>query len=277
MRLAPDSGKLLYVFGVLFAVAALVYFVQDLVFGLSVTVKAILLFLGFVGFFVAGTTTERDVLDAVTFALSGAFYLVFVAYVLWRYEVGQTGVFLLLAFSAALFIGLGYLLRERDLHTSVRTAGYLVAAILLVSVALVGADAVGGGVTYDVQTSDMVSVDPPDVDHPEQEYVPVPMPVQVGSVTATNEFVFRRVLDLPPLDGCVVGTDAPADRFTYVRYGEPSFDRAGTIGGGESRTFAVEAELPVPVNATGSVAYAVQHRSDCPERADQLTIVVITD
>ncbi|MFB6222774.1 MAG: DUF1109 domain-containing protein [Haloarcula sp.] len=76
MRLAIDSGKLLYVLGILFAIAALLYFVRDVVFGLSITVKSALLLLGFIAFFVAGIALERDVLDIVAFALSGVTYSV---------------------------------------------------------------------------------------------------------------------------------------------------------------------------------------------------------
>lgn len=276
MRFDFDSGKLLYVFGVVFAVAALVYFVQDLVFGLSITVKAILLFLGFVGFFLAGTTTDRDGLDAVAFALSGAAYLVFLAYVVWRYDVGQTGIFLLLAFSAALFIGLGYLLREHDVRTPARTAGYLAGVLLLVSVALIGADAAGGGVTYDVQTEESVSVGPAETAHaPDGEYRPVR--VSVGSVTASNEFVFRRALDLPSLSGCIVGADASDERFTHFRYDRPTNRQSDTIGGSQTLTVDVEATVPFPANTTEPIDYAVERRTNCPDRADQPTIVVITD
>lgn len=276
MKFDVDSGKILYGIGVVLAIAALLYFIQDLVFGLSITVKAVLLFLGFVGFFVVGTAIDRDVLDAVAFALSGAAYLVFLAYVIWRYAVGETGTFLLLALSAALFIGLGYLLRERDPRTPVRVAGYAVGALLLVSVALVGVDAAGGGVTYDLQTNESVSVEPVERDHPPgEEYVGET--VRIGSVTATNEFVFRRTLDLPSLSGCVVGTDAPDERFAYVSYDEASYERPDALGGGESLTFGVTADVPVSVNATEPVDFAVEHRQSCPDGADRPTIVVTTD
>jgi hypothetical protein len=261
---------------VILAIAALLSFVQDLVFGLSIKVKAALLVFGFVGFFVVGTATDRDVLDAVAFALSGAAYLVFLAYVIWRYSVGETGTFLLLALSAGLFIGLGYLLRECGPRTPVRVAGYVVGGLLLVSVALVGVDAAGGGVTYDLQTNESVTVEAPDWDHaPEAGYAPVD--VRLGTVTAENEFVFRRALDLPALSGCVVGTDAPDERWAYLDYDDASYQRPAAIGGGQSLTFGVRAEVPVPVNATQPVDFAVEQRSACPDDADRATIVVTAD
>lgn len=95
MRFDIDSGKLLYALGV--------------VFDLSITVKAALLLLAFVAFLVAGLTLQRDVLDAVAVALAG------VTYVVVRYEPSETGIFLLLALSAGLFVSLGDALRERNL------------------------------------------------------------------------------------------------------------------------------------------------------------------
>lgn len=277
MKLDVDSGKILYGVGVVLALAALAYFLQDLVFDLSITVKAALLFLAFVGLFVAGTAVDRDVLDAVAFVLSGATYVAFLVYVVWRYAVGETGIFLLLAASSALFIGLGYLIRERDPRTPVRVAGYVVGAILLVSVALVAVDAAGGGVSYDLATNETASVGPPaDRDYPdEQAYVSAE--VRVGTVTATNEFVFRRALDFPDVSGCVVGTDVTDERSGYVSYQSPSYDRPGAIGGGDSLSMPVVADVPVSVNATEPVSFAVERRATCPERADRPTVVVTTD
>jgi len=138
MRFTIDSGKLLYALGVLFAAASLLYFSRDVVFDLSITVKAALLCLAFVALFLAGLTVQRDVLDVVAFALAGVTYIVFVGYVVFRYDPGETGTFLLLAFSAALFVALGYLLREGTLAVPRRQAATVAAGLLLVSVALVG-------------------------------------------------------------------------------------------------------------------------------------------
>jgi len=122
MNLEFDSGKLLYALGVLFAIGAFLYFVRDVVFDLSITVKAAVLFFAFVAFFLAGVAIERDVLDVVAFALSGISYAVFLGYVIVQYAPGGTGTFLLFGASAVLFLGLGYLVRERDPALSLRRA-----------------------------------------------------------------------------------------------------------------------------------------------------------
>jgi len=273
MRFAIDSGKLLYALGVAFAAAALLYFSRDVVFGLSITVKAALLFLLFVALFLAGLTAQRDVLDVVAFALAGVTYVVFVGYVVLRYGPGETGTFLLLAFSAGLFVGLGYLLREGRVAVPRRQAVAVAAGLLLVSVALVGLDAVGGGVTYDVATESSVTVEPPgDGPSPYGRYEK-----RVGTVTASNEFVFTRALSLPELRGCLVGPGSER-RNMYLSYEYPGYAAPDTIGGGATREFPVLAALAVDRNQTEPMTYAVERGSDCSaDRSEPTLLVVVGD
>ncbi|MBX0295919.1 DUF2157 domain-containing protein [Haloarcula nitratireducens] len=271
MKLQIDSGKLLYALGVLFAAAAFLYFVRDVVFGLSITVKAVLLFLAFVAFFVAGVTVDRDVLDVVAFALSGVAYVVFVGYVVLRYGPSETGTFLLLAVSAALFVTLGYLLRQQTVDVPRRTATGVVVALLLVSAVLVGVDALGGDVTYDLRTEESVTVSPP-VRAPDSGYVNVDR--SVGTMTATNSFVFTRALSLPTLDGCLVGTDAVPRDDVWLSYEFPDYDRPDTIAGGTSREFGVRASIPVDVNQTGPATVAIERGTDCTVDRSSPTLIV---
>jgi len=270
MRLAIDSGKLLYALGVLFAAAALLYFVRDVVFDLSITVKAALLLLGFIAFFVAGVTLERDVLDVVAFALSGVTYVVFVGYVVVRYSPGETGIFLLLAASAGLFVGLGYALRAGVPTPSRRTAGYALGGLLVVSVLLVGADALSGGVTYDVQTNESVTVSVPETEQGSGGFPPVSK--QIGTVTASNPSPFLRALDLPSLSGCLVG---PADNPREDMW--VSVDRDwddDTIAGSTTRSYAITGEFRLDTNRTEQVTFAVERGIDCSAERSEPTIAV---
>jgi len=275
MRLAIDSGKLLYALGVLFAAAALLYFVRDVVFGLSITVKAVLLFLGFLAFLVAGFTLQRNALDAVAFALGGVTYVVFVGYVVIRYAPGETGTFLLLALSAALFVGLGYVLRAGGLTVERRQARVAVAVLLVVAVALVGADAVTGGVTYTVETTDVIVVSPVDTDDP----VPYPgTEVPLGTVTATNPSPFTRALSLPSLSGCLAGVDNVPREDVWVSYDYEAGPLPDAIDGGATRELPVRVSLPLDVNATEATTYTVERGDDCDvERESPTLIVSVTD
>ncbi|MFC7018452.1 MULTISPECIES: DUF1109 domain-containing protein [Haloarcula] len=271
MNFDIDSGKLLYALGVLFAAAALLYFVRDVVFGLSITVKAALLLLAFVVFFVTGVAVQRDVLDVVAFALSGIAYVVFVGYVVVRYDPGETGTFLLLAASAAVFLGLGYGLRVRELTVSRRTATAVVAALVVLSTVLIGVDAVGGGVTYDLETESSVTVDPPPRS-PDRGYVPVE--VTIGTVTASNEFVFTRALDRPDLRGCLLGVPDPPTRELWVGYESTAFEQGNTIRGQTTLTFDVRADVLVDVNRTEPLGYAVERGEDCESERTSPTLLV---
>ena len=272
MRFGIDSGKLLYALGVLFAAAALLYFVRDVVFGLSITVKAALLFVLFVGCFVGGLAMTRDILDVIGFALSGIAYVVFVGYVVVRYDPGETGTFLLLALSAALFVGLGYLLREVDVSLSRRTASSIGLALLVASSALVAVDAVGGGVSYELTTEDRVTVTPQPT-RPGDGGV-VARSVSIGAVTASNDFVFTRALDLPSLAGCVVGGPAEQGRDLWVGYNWTEIRQDDVIRGGQQLSFRVEADLLVDTNRTEPLTYDVSQGGDCDATRDRPTLLV---
>jgi len=185
MRFDIDSGKLLYALGIAFAAAALLYFARDVVFDLSITVKAVLLFVAFVTFVLGGVTLQRDVLDVVAFALAGVTYVVFVGYVVLRYGPSETGTFLLLALSAGLFVALGYGLRQGKLTVNRQQATTVAAALLVLSVALVGLDALGGDVTYDFETAQSVTVDPVAADEPAPY---VERSVRIGTMRAVRAY-----------------------------------------------------------------------------------------
>jgi hypothetical protein len=270
MRFAIDSGKLLYALGVLFAAAALLYFVRDVVFSLSITVKAALLLLGFAVFFVAGVSLERDVLDVVAFALSGVTYVVFVGYVAVRYSPSETGTFLLLAASAGLFVGLGYALREGIPTPSRRTAGYALGGLLVVSVLLVGADALSGGVTYGVQTNESVTVSVPEPTQGSGGYPPVDR--RLGTVTASNPSPFLRALELPSVSGCLVGpTDDPREDVWVTVDRDWNED---TMPGSTTRSYAVTGEFRIDANRTEAVTFAVERGIDCDAARSEPTIAI---
>ncbi|MFC6976610.1 DUF1109 domain-containing protein [Halomicroarcula sp. GCM10025709] len=268
-----DSGKLLYALGVVFATAAFLYFIRDVVFGLSITVKAALLFAAFVVFFVAGVALQRDILDVVGFALAGIAYIVFVGYVVLRYEPSETGTFLLLAVSAGLFVTLGYALREWNLTLSRRTATGIVLGLVLVSTVLIGVDAAGGGVTYDPETNESVTVDPPRTG---QDRGVVSMTERVGTMSATNEFVFTRALALPPLRGCLLGTDFRTREEVWVGYDPARFEQPNVVRGDSTLQFGVTADLLVDVNQTEPITYAIERDANCDGERDRPTLVINT-
>ncbi|RQG94057.1 hypothetical protein [Natrarchaeobius chitinivorans] len=272
MNLDLDAGKVLYALGIAFAVGALLYFVRDVVFGLSITVTAALLFVLFVAFFLAGLVLERDVLDVVAFSLAAISYAVFLWYVISRYEFGETGIFLVLTVSAALFIGLGYGVREYRLTVPLKTAGLVVVALFAVSLVLVGADVAGGGITYEADLEERVTVAAPD-DVTDDES-PVRVDTHLGTVTATNEFVFTRPLDMPSVRGCVVGTDEIADERVHVRYDPGSYQQPEAVGGNDAYSADLTAQFALDAG-TDDLALAVERGEDCDVTRSEPTLVVV--
>lgn len=274
-----DSGVLLYALGVLFGLAAFVLFLPDVVFGLSITVRAALLFLAFVAFLIAGFALERDVLDLVAFALSAAAYVAFLWYVLSRYDASRTTAFLALAVSAALFVGLGYVVRERSPALPARTAVALVLGIAVVAGGLIAVDAVGGDVTYDVTLEDGATIEL--VEEGPEGHVVASGDVEVGTLTATNDFAFARPMDPPDLDGCVVGTEpAGSDGDLRVEHASVSYDYSqlrsnDVLAGNAERTAALRARVHVQADETGSIDLAIERGSDCDVERDEPTLIAL--
>jgi hypothetical protein len=271
MDLDIDGGVLLYVLGIGFALAALAYFVRDVVFALSITVKAALLFVAFLGFLLGGIAMDRDVLDRVSLVLAGAAYVVFVVYVVTRYGLDATAIFLVLAASAVLFVGLGYGLRQYRPAISPRTATVLAVALVAVAVLLVGADVATAGVTYETEFDESVTVTAP-ADAPPDRPV-VQGEATIGSITVTNEGPFTRSLDMPRMEGCVVGVDAGSETRTYVQYDPRTYDRPDYVSGGTSQNFDLVTRLPIP-NETEQLTYAIERGTDCDVDRDEPTLIV---
>ncbi|WP_254837646.1 hypothetical protein [Natronomonas marina] len=266
MALGLDREKLLYVVGILLGVAAAAYFGFQLFEGVSPATTATLLFAGFLCFLLVGVGFDVETLDIVAYALAAGCYLVFVAYVLSRFDVGDGGTFLLLAGSSALFIALGYLAQRDSLTLGRRRAAVAVVAVLLASVALVGVDLAGPQPTTTAEFEESVEI--PDVRDR----------ATVGTVTVTNGFFLPRRADIDRYHACVYGPEyRPAPLEYRPSLGSP------LLGGGESRSY--ELALPGFVfyddNGTRREGFQdlesipVETAAECPERSDEPKVVVV--
>lgn len=266
MALGLDREKLLYAVGILLGVAATAYFGFQLFDQVSPVTTAFLLFAGFLCFLVVGIGFDVETLDVVAYALAAGCYLVFVAYVLSRFDVGDGGTFLLLAGSSALFIALGYLAQRDSLVIERRRAKLSVVAVLLVAVALVGVDLVGPQPTTDAEFEESVEV--PDVRDR----------ATVGTVTVTNGFFLPRRADVERYHACIYGLEyRPAPLEYRPSLGSP------LLSGGESRSY--DLALPGFVfyddNGTRREGFRnletvpVETAPECPERSDEPKVVVV--
>lgn len=266
MDLDVDPAKVLYVVGVLFGVAAVLYFARDIVFELSITVRALLLLLAFVVLLVAALSAEDDLLVPVFSVLSAAAYLAFLAYALSRFDVGADGTFFALLVSAGLFLALAYLVRERDVSPSRRTAQYAVVATLLVGVAAVGADVAASEVDYEVDVANEGAVDDSGR-------------VVLGTLTVHNRFVFREPIDLPQSFACVAvpGVAEHDVRPTPVAYridGERGVP--DSVPGGAALEVTMTVRLTPDEVAALDGPIPVERAEECPtESADPRIVVIV--
>ncbi len=272
-----DGETLLYVLGVAFALGTLAYFASEVVFDLSITVTAALLLLAFLVFFVVGLAVDREPLDTVAFAVSGLAYVVCLGYVISRYEPSEGVVFVLLAASAGLFVGLGYALQGDRLAVDRRTAGLAVVAIAAVGLLLVGVDS-AGGVEYSIGLDEETVLTPT---HEDPEANRVYTEQEIGTLTASNPTVFTRAVDPPSLSGCLAGVDARntgREARVRVRYESRSYERSNRLPRGGTQHLAIEAsaELPAEVVADNRTV-AVERGEDCAGTRSEPTIIVVVD
>lgn len=274
MNLTFDSGKLLYGLGVAFALGALVYFARDVVFGLSITVTAALLFIAFVIFLLVGLQRDRDLLGTVSFAVSGLSYLVFVGYVVVRYTPGETAVFFLLAGSAVLFIGLGYSIREVGIQPSRQTTARVLMALLVVSASLVAVDALSGDVGYTVEVNDSATATFSGGDGDRDL---ARTTTELGTLTVNNPSVFTRAVDPPSIRACLVGVDDSQRSHLHVDYSASYDDASEVLAGGETRVHELQVSIRLETNQTGEQTFLVERQSDCGVTRSEPTILVVVD
>jgi hypothetical protein len=270
MNYDVDPATVLTAVGVIFAVAAVAYFARDIVFDLSITVRALLLFLAFAALLVSALASTRDAVVVIESVLAAAAYLAFLTYTLSRFEVGADGTFLALLVSAILFLALGYLLQERGVSPSKRTARSAVVAIALLAVVLIGADVAASEVTYDVQIAEEATVGDDGV-------------TSVGTLTVDNKFLFREHLEEPRAFACIYrtgtadgnATDEPPWRPHPIEYRVDGERLPDTVPGGATITAAMTVRLGDEERATADGSIPVERAESCPPESTGQRIVVV--
>lgn len=264
MNLDIDPAKILYAVGAVFGIAALLYFARDIVFDLSITVRAILLFLVFVLFLFGAVAASQSLVVTVSSVFAAAAYLAFLWYTLSRFDVGADGTFLALLVSAILFMGLGYAIRERGVKPMRAQARYVIVGIVLLGAVFVGADVAASGVTYDVDIADEASIES-DGD------------VAVGTLTVDSDFVFREPIDAPRAYACIYvsGLEEYEFRPQPVQYRVGDDRLPDTVPGTGSITASMTVGLTEDERRNVSGPIGVERAETCPEDSDESRIVVV--
>lgn len=270
-----DSETLLYVLGVAFALGTLAFFASNVAFDLSITVTAALLLVAFVALLIGGLAIDRAPLDTIAFAVSGLAYVVFLGYVVTRYRPEPATVFVLLAASAGLFVGLGYALQENRLTIDRPTARFALLGLAAFGVLLVGADSIGD-VEYTVDLNDDFVLN--ETYEPEGEDL-IFGEARVGTLTVTNPTLFTREVNPPTLTGCLVGVEnRRAVRDVYVEYDPPSYQLRDRLGRNEATTADIQASVELPANATApGQSIPIERAESCGVTRSEPTLIVVSD
>lgn len=201
--MAIDSSRVFYGLGAVFGFFALIYLGVEVLSRVSPLVtSAIWLTLSLV-LFASTELTVSTWKKMVQYFFGFLSYLIFAAYTLIVFNLGSAGTLLFLLISSLFFIAVGYGKKEKDLDVSGDKAKYFIlfAVILLAGISLydiAGPDAeIGTELRPSVnlsQTSDSL----------------VSSTATVGTLKASNSFIFPRTYDVPNYDACV-GEDGNAD------------------------------------------------------------------
>lgn len=263
-----DAGTVLYAFGAFLGVVTIAYFGRSLIFDLSPTVKALLLLGGAAAGLLTAQYRPRKPFSSAFNVLSVAAYLVFLGYTTLRFAFSTEETFLLLAASSAVFLGLGYLVREREVVLTPERARKVLLALMATAFLLTAFDVLGPQPTYDVALNDTVTV----ADQPEPR-------ITIGTVTVRNPFPLSRDVNVPRFEGCLY---TPERQRLLLELQPPEDIDEGPLPGGATRTYTLRATVPLqrdreetgrghPV-VNGTVP--VERMDECPATAGTEKIVV---
>lgn len=229
MNWDTDVSTILYGLGAVLGVASILYFGWEILLELSPTIKSFILFSGFIFFLVAGVYRGYERLDTVLYVLSAGSYIVFLGYTIFRFALSTNQIFLTLALSSVLFLGLGYVFQiDRELLTR-QQAQYLLIAVVAIVFLLVVVDVLGPQPTTEETFQDQVNVSAG--------------AVELGTVTVRNGFVFSRTAETPRYQACLYAPDMNTTARTHVSVDDRR-SRSMLLGGGEAREFTVTARFP---------------------------------
>lgn len=252
-----DEAKLLYGLGAFLGIIAIIYFGHELILDLSPTIKSFILLSGTVMFLGAAEYVKQGFLKSSFYIFSAFSYLSFLVYMFARFDFGSEQVFLILAASSAVFIGLGYIRSEKGYEiTQDQAKKVLGAVIALVALAIVF-DVVGAQPEYNLELKETVEV----VEGEE---------VEIGVLEIQNSFPLSRNVDAPAFRGCVFFEEGKDGRNVYLHP-----DDSGIIEGSTTERLPLTETVRSPHDQNVSVSgnYTVVNE-ECPSEPEERTIYI---
>lgn len=254
-----DESKLLYGLGAFLGIVAIIYFGHELILDLSPTVKSFILLSGTAMFLGAAEYVKHSILKSSFYIFSAFSYLSFLVYLFARFSFSSEQVFLILAVSSAVFIGLGYLRSEKGYEVTRDQARKVLGAVMAIVALAVVFDVLGAQPEYSLELNETVEV----IEGEEFE---------IGALEIQNDFPLSRNVDAPTFRGCLFIKEGHDGRNIYV-----SPDAGGLVGGSTTEriplTEDAHYERHEDQNITISGNYTVVNE-ECPSEPEERTIYI---
>lgn len=262
--------QVLYTIGALLGIFALAYFGTEVLIGLSLEVKALLLFFSFVLFLVLSFMAGE--LKVVTYALSAGAFLVFILFVLGSFGFAPGVVFLLLAGSSLMFVGLGYLENRGRLTLNRRMTAIVIASLVVVGGAAVAVDTLGEQPTYEITTVDELPTDG----------LGTSGQVTLGELTITNDHFFSRTAQLERHTACIYdGQRMYEEDIDYRQDNRYFWNDRVRLGPGDSQSYTMTIDGWTFYGENGTAeefrdvdSIPVTVTDTCPSNSDEPQIVI---
>ncbi|MFB6208370.1 MAG: hypothetical protein ABEJ69_03400 [Candidatus Nanohaloarchaea archaeon] len=247
-----EESYVMYGLGVLLGVFAVFYFGFEILQGLSPVTKSALLLGVALSFFAAGYSFSQKLLRTALQGLGAVSYVVFVGYLMLKFGFSKEIDFLVLAFSSAIFLGVGYMVGQ-GFEVPVQRARQMLVALVLAGLLMVAVDVSGPQPRYDLQLHDNVTL-------VEGE------PVEIGVLRISNDFFLPREVDPVRYETC----SSAEQRFLLQQ------DSPGTVGGDQQVDVSLKVRIPSAMDENVSLegVYPVKFMEECPAENSGVIYVV---
>lgn len=254
-----DEAKLLYGLGAFLGIVAIIYFGYELILDLSPTVKSFIFLSSTVMFLGAAEYVRNGILKSAFYIFSAFSYLSFLVYMFARFSFSSEQIFLILAASSAVFIGLGYLRSEKGYEVTRDQARRILGTLMVLVALAIVFDVIGAQPEYGLELNENVEVTAG------EEF-------EIGVLEIQNDFPLSRNVDTPTFRGCLFIEEGHDGRNIYF-----SPDAGGLVGGSKTERIPLienaHYERHEDQNVSISGNYNVVNE-ECPSEPEERTIYV---
>lgn len=220
-----DISYILYGMAVVLAAASLMVFGFDVLMSLSPTIRSLLLLLTFTFFVAAGNYTSEKGIRNIFYLIAAFAYGIFLLYTFAVFNLSSEAVFLMLAVSSIMFMGFGYMAKQRETLLEAEIAKLVMIMTIILTVIVLVGDLAGAQPTMETTYVDRIDVT-------EQQQ-------QVGTLTLTNPFIVSREVEPQFPQGCLVAAEGRIEGVPMDLERRPSL-----LAGGETEVINMTVRIP---------------------------------